>query len=92
MSSEIILGAFYPGIKAVQIIISFFLMEFFNNSACFFLKSSSASFAYPSLVSKFSLPSTDKNLPPKLSTCSLTVVLTSVAETIPPNLLAVAIA
>ena len=33
-----------------------------------------------------------KNFPPRLSTCSLDAALTSVAETIAPNLLAVAIA
>ena len=33
-----------------------------------------------------------KNFPPKLSTCSFDAALTSVAETIAPNLLAVAIA
>ena len=82
ISSEIILGAFFPGIKAVQIIISFFLIEFFNNSSCFFLKSSPASFAYPPLFLNFQLTSTDKNFPPKLSTCSFATVLTSVADTI----------
>jgi len=39
ISSEIILGACLPGIKAVQMTMSFFSTETFNNSACFFLKS-----------------------------------------------------
>ena len=37
--------------------------------------------AYPPFVSKFSEPSTVKNFPPKLSTCSFEAALTSVAET-----------
>ena len=51
-----------------------------------------ASLAYPPSVSKFSAPSTVKNLPPRLSTCSLEAILTSVACTIAPILFAVAIA
>ena len=43
-------------------------------------------------VSKFSEPSTVKNLPPRLSTCSFEAILTSVANTIAPILFAVAIA
>ena len=42
--------------------------------------------------SKFSDPSTIKNFPPRLSTCSLEAALTSVAYTIAPILFAVAIA
>ena len=53
-----------------------------SRSSCFFLNSSDASFAYPPFVSKFSDPSTVKNLPPKLSTCSFEAILTSVANTI----------
>ena len=56
------------------------------------MNSSLASFAYPPAVSKFSDCSTVKNLPPKLSTCSFEAGLTSVAETMAPNHLAVAIA
>ena len=92
ISSVIILGAFFPGIKAVQIIISCFFTVSFNNSSCFFLKSSLASFAYPPSVSKFSASSTNTNFPPKLSTCSLEAKRTSVADTTPPSLFAVAIA
>ena len=52
----------------------------------------SADVARNKTASKFSDPSTVKNLPPKLSTCSLEAILTSVAKTIAPILLAVAIA
>ena len=81
-----------PGIKAVHMTISIFFKVSFNNSSCFFLNSSEASFAYPPSVTKFSAPSILKNYPPKLSTCSYEAVLTSVAKTIAPILLAVAIA
>ena len=50
------------------------------------------SFAYPPAVSISSACSTVKNFPPKLSTCSFDAALTSVAETIAPNLFAVATA
>ena len=43
----IIFGAFLPGINAVQIIISLFNAAFSSIAACFFLKSSPASLAYP---------------------------------------------
>ena len=92
MSSLIIIGAFFPGINAVQITISIFFSVSAKRASCFFLKSSEVSFAYPPSVSKFSEFSTDKNLPPKLSTCYFDAALTSVANTIAPILLAVAIA
>ena len=61
MVSLIISGAFLPGIKAVHITISIFFKVSANNSSCFFLNSSDASFAYPPSVSRFSAPSTVKN-------------------------------
>ena len=45
ISSLIITGAFFPGIKAVQITMSIFFNVSDNNSSCFFLKSSDASLA-----------------------------------------------
>ena len=92
ISFLIIIGAFLPGIKAVHTTMSIFLRVSTNKSSCFFLKSSEASFAYPPDVSRFSEPSTTKNFPPRLSTCSLEAILTSVAKTIAPILFAVAIA
>ena len=86
------MGAFLPVIKAVQITISIFFNVSERRSSCFFLNSSEVSLAYPPEVSRFSAPSIVKNLPPKLSTCSLDDILTSVAKTIPPILFAVAIA
>ena len=41
----IMIGAFFPGIRAVQITISIFFKVSESNSSCFFLKSSEASFA-----------------------------------------------
>ena len=62
MASFIITGAFLPGIKAVQTTISIFFNVSVNNSSCFFLNSPEVSFAYPPDVSRFSDPSTTKNL------------------------------
>ena len=90
--SLIIIGAFFPGISAVQIIISIFFKVSLNKSSCFFLKSSEASLAYPPSVSRFSEPSTVKNFPPKLSTSTYDAALTSVPKTIAPILFAVATA
>jgi branched-chain amino acid aminotransferase len=45
------IGAFFPGIKAVQTTISIFFKVSANNSSCFFLNSSETSFAYPLSVS-----------------------------------------
>ena len=45
ISSLIILGATFPGIKAVQITISIFFNVSDKSSSCFCLKSSEASFA-----------------------------------------------
>ena len=43
--SFIMIGAFFPGIKAVHITISIFFKVSDNNSSCFILKVSEASFA-----------------------------------------------
>ena len=44
------MGAFFPGISAVQITISIFFKVSLNKSSCFFLKSSDASLAYPEVL------------------------------------------
>ena len=61
--SLIIIGAFFPGIKVVQITISIFFKVSLINLLVF-LKSSEASFAYPPSVSRFSDPSTIKTFHP----------------------------
>ena len=88
------MGAFFPGIKAVQIIISCLEIVSAIKRACFSLYSLLISFAYPPEVSDCfdSSSSTIINLAPKLSTCSFVALLTSVAQTTAPNLFAVAIA
>lgn len=91
-SSNIKMGAFFPGIKAVVMIISTSFAYFANKSISALINSGDISFAYPPAPSPLSLISTVKNSAPNDSTYSLTAALVSNPLTIAPIDLAVAMA
>jgi hypothetical protein len=85
-------GAFFPGIKAVVIMISTSLACYINNFISASMNSGLISLAYPPAPSPDSLILTSKNSAPKDLTYSLTASLVSNPLTMAPNDLAVAIA